>query len=122
MFFFKLLSTDDQKLQLVEKDLNVNKSNYKEILFLFVLLHFFILWIYIYIYMHIYICVCVCVCVCVCEYKIHTIGYIFHGFQSQLEASYVSSLIEELWYNKTACLWMTIYIYIYIYYNSVGCH
>ena len=37
------------------------------------------------------------------------------GFQSQLQASYVSSHTEELWYNKTVCLWMTIYIYIYIY-------
>ena len=32
------------------------------------------------------------------------------GFQSQLQASYVSSHIEELWYNETVCLWMTIYI------------
>ena len=38
------------------------------------------------------------------------------GFRSQLKASYVSSHIDELWYNKTVCLWMTIqYIYIYIY-------
>ena len=36
------------------------------------------------------------------------------GFWSQLQASYVSSNTEELWYNKTVCLWMTIYIYIYI--------
>ena len=34
------------------------------------------------------------------------------GFRSQLQASYVSSLPEELWYNETVCLWMTIYIYI----------
>ena len=37
------------------------------------------------------------------------------GFQSLVEASYVSRHIEELWYN---CLWMTTYthiIYIYIY-------
>ena len=34
------------------------------------------------------------------------------GFQSQLQASYVSSHTEELWYNKTVCLWITIYIYI----------
>ena len=34
------------------------------------------------------------------------------GFQSQLQASYVSSNTEELWYNETVCLWMTIYIYI----------
>ena len=31
------------------------------------------------------------------------------GFRSQLQASYVSSLTEELWYNETVCLWMTIY-------------
>ena len=44
------------------------------------------------------------------------------GFQSQLQASYVSSYTEELWYNETVCLLMTIYtyqrnsrIYIYIY-------
>ena len=37
------------------------------------------------------------------------------GFQYQLEASYVSSHTEELWYNETVCLWMTIYMYIYIY-------
>ena len=39
-------------------------------------------------------------------------------FQSQLEASYVSSHTEKLSYNKTVCLRMTIYlfiIYIYIY-------
>ena len=41
------------------------------------------------------------------------------GFQSQLQASYVSSHTEELWYNKTVCLWMTIYIYIYIYRNII---
>ena len=38
----------------------------------------------------------------------------FGGFRSQLQASYVSSHIEELWYNETVCLWMTIYIYICI--------
>ena len=32
------------------------------------------------------------------------------GFQSELQASYMSSHTEELWYNKTVCLWMTIYI------------
>ena len=37
------------------------------------------------------------------------------GFRSQLQASYVSSHTEELWYNETVCLWKTIYIYIYIY-------
>ena len=31
-----------------------------------------------------------------------------------LEAYCVSSHTEELWYNETVCLWMTIYIYIYI--------
>ena len=35
-------------------------------------------------------------------------------FRSQLQASYVSSHTEELWYNETACGWH-IYIYIYIY-------
>ena len=37
------------------------------------------------------------------------------GFQSQLQASYVSSQTEELGYKETVCLWMIIYIYIYIY-------
>ena len=37
------------------------------------------------------------------------------GFWSQLQASYMSSHTEELWYNETVCLWMTLYIYIYIY-------
>ena len=32
------------------------------------------------------------------------------GFRSQLQASYVSSHIEVLWYNETVCLWMTIYL------------
>ena len=32
------------------------------------------------------------------------------GFRSQLQASYMSSHTEELWYNETVCLWMTIYI------------
>ena len=36
----------------------------------------------------------------------------FCGFQSQLEASYVSSNTEELWYNETVCLRMTMYIYL----------
>ena len=31
------------------------------------------------------------------------------GFQYQHEVSYVSSHTEELWYNETVCLWMTIY-------------
>ena len=44
------------------------------------------------------------------------------GFQSQLQASYMSSHIEELWYNKTVCLWMTIYIYIYILVESPWCN
>ena len=34
------------------------------------------------------------------------------GFQSQLHVSYMSSHTEELWYNETVCLGMTIYIYI----------
>ena len=33
------------------------------------------------------------------------------GFWSQLQASYVSSHTEELWYNEAVCMWMTIYIY-----------
>ena len=32
------------------------------------------------------------------------------GFRFQLQASYVSSHIEELWHNETACLWLTIYM------------
>ena len=32
------------------------------------------------------------------------------GFQSQFEASNVTSHTEELWYNETDCLWITIYI------------
>ena len=32
------------------------------------------------------------------------------GFQSQLQASNMSSHTEKLWYNETVCLWMTIYI------------
>ena len=36
------------------------------------------------------------------------------GFRSQLQASYVSSHTEVLLYNETVCLWMTVYIYIYI--------
>ena len=35
-------------------------------------------------------------------------------FWSQLQVSYMSSHTEELWYNETVCVWMTIYIYIYI--------
>ena len=31
------------------------------------------------------------------------------GFRSRLEASYVSSHTEELWYNETVCQWLTIY-------------
>ena len=30
-------------------------------------------------------------------------------FQAQFEASYLSSHTEEMWYNETVCLWMTIY-------------
>ena len=33
------------------------------------------------------------------------------GFQSQFEASFVSSHIDDWWYNETVCNWMTIYIY-----------
>ena len=36
------------------------------------------------------------------------------GFRLQLEASHLPSHTEELWYNETVCLWMSIYIYIYI--------
>ena len=32
------------------------------------------------------------------------------GFQSQLEASHVSSYNDELWYNETVCLFIIIYI------------
>ena len=35
-------------------------------------------------------------------------------FRSQLQASYASSHTEELWYNETDCLWMTIYVYVKI--------
>ena len=31
------------------------------------------------------------------------------GFRSQLQAPYVSRHTEELWYNETVCLYMTIY-------------
>ena len=34
------------------------------------------------------------------------------GFRSQLQASFVSSNTEELWYNETVCGWLYIYIYI----------
>ena len=37
------------------------------------------------------------------------------GFRFRLGASRMSSHIEELWYNETVRLGMTIYIYIYIY-------
>ena len=33
------------------------------------------------------------------------------GFQSKLEASCVSSHNDELWYNETVCLWVTIYMH-----------
>ena len=32
-------------------------------------------------------------------------------FRSQLEATCMSRYTEELWYNETVSLWMTIYIY-----------
>ena len=35
------------------------------------------------------------------------------GFRFQLQASYMSSHTEELKYNETVCLWLTICIYIY---------
>ena len=35
---------------------------------------------------------------------------ILSGFRSQLQASYVSSHTEELWFNETVCLWMIVYI------------
>ena len=36
------------------------------------------------------------------------------GFRFQFHASYVSSLTEELWYNETVCLSMTIYICVFV--------
>ena len=36
-------------------------------------------------------------------------------FWSQLQASYESNHTEELWYNETVRLWLTIHIYIYIF-------
>ena len=36
------------------------------------------------------------------------------GFRSQLEASLGSSHTEELWYNKTVCLWMTMFVFEFI--------
>ena len=41
------------------------------------------------------------------------------GFQSQLQASYMSSHTEDLSYNEILCLWMDDYIYIYIYVYKV---
>ena len=41
--------------------------------------------------------------------QISVINVNLGGFQSQFEASYESSHTEELWYNETVCLWMTIY-------------
>ena len=41
------------------------------------------------------------------------------GFRFQLQASYVSSHIEELWYNETVYLWMTIYIYMKVVKNLI---
>ena len=37
-----------------------------------------------------------------------------------IETSSVSSHTEELWYNETVLLWMTIYIFIYIYWSGVA--
>ena len=48
--------------------------------------HFIYIYIHIYIYIYIYI------------------------YISQLQVSDMSSHTEELWYNETVCLWMTIYI------------
>ena len=42
-------------------------------------------------------------------YPVRQKGIKLDGFRSQLQASYVSSHTEELWYNETVCLWMTIY-------------
>ena len=42
------------------------------------------------------------------------------GFWSQLQAFYVSSHTEELWYNKTVCLWMTKCIYVNFLLNQSG--
>ena len=36
------------------------------------------------------------------------------GFRFQIQAFYVSSHTEQLWYNETDCRWKTIYIYIYV--------
>ena len=41
------------------------------------------------------------------------IGVWISGFRSQLRESSVSSHTEELWYNETVSLWMTIYLVIY---------
>ena len=42
-------------------------------------------------------------------YIIYIYIYIKLGkFQSQLEASHMSGYTEELWYNETVCLWMTV--------------
>ena len=38
------------------------------------------------------------------------------GFRSQLQVSYASSHTEELWYNETVYLWMTIYIYFFFFF------
>ena len=39
-------------------------------------------------------------------------GIMLSGWRSQLEASRVSSYIDELWYYETVYLWMIIYIYL----------
>ena len=41
----------------------------------------------------------------------HQLDVKLGGFLSLLGASHVSSYTEELWYNETVSLWMTIYIY-----------
>ena len=50
--------------------------------------------------------ICVCVCVCVFEYPARVKSGRF------LIKHLMSSHTDELWYKKTVCLWMTIYIYL----------
>ena len=72
---------------------------------------------YIYIYIYIYICIYIYImpynsradeCWLMAERYDSKSNAKLGGFQSQLEASYVSSHTEELWYKETVCLWMTI--------------
>ena len=39
---------------------------------------------------------------------------ILGGFRSQIDEFSVSSHTEELWFNERVCLWMTMYVFIYI--------